>query len=391
MSDTQAPAVVAKCGWANGLAAIRSLGRAAIPVVALDYGPNALGLTSRYAQPRICPDPMKDEQALVRFLVGLADELGVEAPIFPTNDELLNAIGRNESALRDRYLCPFPRWDALGQIQSKRFQLRRAAELDIPHPRTAEEPTEAFGFPVLIKPSDPAPFQRAFGVHAFRCASMAELESAFERALPHEPLVQELIPGGDDELYTLGAYMTEQGEALGLFSGRKLRQIPPTVGTCRVGEAVWVDEVVEQGLAYLRGLGYHGLAQVEFKRDPRDGAYKLMEINPRLWQWHSLAAACGVDFPRIAYRDLTGDTVDPVRSNGHRKRWAATFVAGSWPAFAVPPYVDAVFARDDLRPGFVHGWRVARSTLPGKAIRKGLHLFRRAVRTLASRPASFGG
>ena len=45
--------------------------------------------------------------------------------------------------------------------------------------------------------------------------------------------------------------------------------------------------------AALRAVGFHGISQVEFKRDPRDGVYKLMEINPRLWQWHGLAAACG--------------------------------------------------------------------------------------------------
>jgi hypothetical protein len=37
---------------------------------------------------------------------------------------------------------------------------------------------------------------------------------------------------------------------------------------------------------------------------------------------------------------------------------------GERPAVPMPPYVDAVFARDDLRPGLVHMARVARSVLP---------------------------
>ena len=68
--------------------------------------------------------------------------------------------------------------------------------------------------------------------------------------------------------------------ALGVFCWRKLLQDPPGVGTARVAEARWVDDVVGQGLALLRGLRFHGVSQVGFKRDPRDGAYKLMEINP---------------------------------------------------------------------------------------------------------------
>ena len=162
-----------------------------------------------------------------------------------------------------------------------------------------------------------------------------------------------MIPGGDDALFTLGSYLAADGEPLGLFSGRKLRQTPPGVGTCRVGEAVWDDEVVEQGLRLLEALGHTGLSQVEFKRDPRDGVLKLMEVNPRLWQWHGLAAACGVDVTRIAYEDLIGERPAPASMNGRRRRWAITLLAGERPAPQRPPYVDAVFARDDLKPALV--------------------------------------
>jgi D-aspartate ligase len=123
-----------------------------------------------------------------------------------------------------------------------------------------------------------------------------------------------------------------------------------------------VDEVVEQGLALLRALDFHGISQVELMRDPRDGRYKLLEVNPRLWQWHSLAAACGVDLPWIAYRDLVGDPLPPARMHGDGKRWAITLMAGSGHALERPPYVDAVFARDDPKPALV---QLARHTLRG--------------------------
>ena len=173
-------------------------------------------------------------------------------------------------------------------------------------------------------------------------------------------MVQELVPGGDEELYSFGSYLRADGEPLGLFSGRKLKQMPPVVGTCRVGEAVWVQEVVDAGLRLLNALGFHGISQVEFKRDPRDGRFKLMEVNPRLWQWHGLAAACGVDLPLIAYRDLTGEQVEPVSMNGARRTWSISLMPGERPELQRPPYVDAVFARDDLKPALVHAARVAR-------------------------------
>jgi predicted ATP-grasp superfamily ATP-dependent carboligase len=361
----KAPALVIDVGWVNGLAAIRSLGRAGVPVLALDHRPSALGFRSRYAEPVMCPDP-QDEDAFVSFLAEL--ELDAPAPVFPTHDEPLNAIARGADRLDGRFLFPFPCWETLSRIQSKRSQLEAAerAGIAVPRwsaPRSAAEASAAadeLGYPVLVKPSSTEGFKRRFGRQAFRAESGAEIESAYADAEEYEPLVQEVVPGGDEALYSLGSYLAEDGAALGVFCGRKLRQTPPGVGTCRVGEAVWVEEVVEQGLKLLRALEHEGLSQVEFKRDPRDGALKLMEVNPRLWQWHGLASACGVDLPRIAYEDLTGVRPEPVSMNGRRRRWAITFMPGESPAPQRPPYVDAVFARDDLKPALVQASRLLR-------------------------------
>ena len=361
------PAVVVDVGWVNGLAAIRSLGRAGVPVLALDHRPSALGFRSRYAQPVVCPDP-QDEDAFVAFLAELGESLDVPAPVFPTHDEPLNAIARAGDRLREHFLFPFPAWETLSRIQSKRSQLEAAGQAGIAVPRwvapgaveEARAAAEELGYPVLVKPSSTEGFKRRFGRQAFRCENGAEVERAYTEAEEYEPFVQEVVPGGDEALYSLGSYLAEDGEPLGLFCGRKLRQTPPGVGTCRVGEAVWVEEVVDQGLTLLRALEHRGLSQVEFKRDPRDGALKLMEVNPRLWQWHGLAAACGVDLPRIAYEHLTGDRPEPASMNGRRRRWAITFLPGESPAPQRPPYVDAVFARDDLKPALVQARRLLR-------------------------------
>jgi len=361
----RAPALVVDVGWVNGLAAIRSLGRAGIPVLAVDHRQSALGFRSRYARPVVSPDP-QDEEAFVSFLAGL--ELEAPAPVFATHDEPLNAIARGAERLGDRLVYPFPPWELLARIQTKRGQLEAADAAGVPVPRTAyptsvEEARAAaddLGYPVLVKPSSTEGFKRRFGRQAFRCDSPREVSTAFADGEPYEPMVQEVVPGGDEELYTLGSYLDADGEALGLFCGRKLRQTPPGVGTCRVGEAVWVEEVVEQGLEVLRALEHKGLSQVEFKRDRRDGSFKLMEVNPRLWQWHGLASACGVDLPLIAYQDLTGERPAPVSTNGRRRRWSITLLPGEAPAPQRPPYVDAVFARDDLKPALVQVARLLR-------------------------------
>ncbi len=370
-SKAMPAAVVVDVGWVNGLAAIRSLGRAGAPVLAVDHQRSALGFRSRFARPVVAPDPAEDEEGFLARLVALGEALSEPAPIFPTHDAHLNAIARNREALGGRFLYPFPSWPTLANIQRKRFQLEQAELAGVGVPRTAYPGSAAealavaddVGYPLLVKPSDPLGFKRGFRRPAFLCRSASELERAYADAEPYAPMVQELIPGGDDELYTLGSYLAEDGEALAIFSGRKLRQWPPGIGTCRVGEAVWVDEVVEHGLRLLRALGFHGVSQVEFKRDPRDGRFKLMEVNPRLWKWHGLATACGVDLPRIAYRDLLGERPAPVRMSREGRKWVVTLLGGTRPVFARPPYVDAVFAVDDLEPALYQTVRVVRRAI----------------------------
>jgi D-aspartate ligase len=358
------PAAVVDVGWVNGLAAIRSLGRVGVRVLAVDHRSSALGFRSRYAEPFLCADAHAHPTRFVASIRALG-----EVVVFPTHDEQLNLIAQHLGDLQVR--APFPDWDVLEQVQSKRAQLEQAAAVgvDVPqthYPRTVAEAraaAEEIGLPVLVKPEHPVGFKQRFRRQAFRCETLDDVEDAYTRAEEFGAMVQELIPGGDDTLYTVGSYVARDGRPLGVFSGRKLRQTPPGIGTCRVGEAVWVQDAVDAALRLLAAFDYFGLSQVEFKRDPRDGKFKLMEINPRLWQWHGLAAACGVDLPRIAYADLVGETQEEATMNGEGKRWAITLMPGETPAFQRRPYVDAVFARDDPKPAAVHLARVVRSAL----------------------------
>ena len=60
----------------------------------------------------------------------------------------------------------------------------------------------------------------------------------------------------------------------------------------------------------LSNLGYHGLCEVEFMKDPRDGKMKLLEINARTWKWHRLGKSISFDYPLALFNDLC-ENVNP--------------------------------------------------------------------------------
>jgi predicted ATP-grasp superfamily ATP-dependent carboligase len=120
--------------------------------------------------------------------------------------------------------------------------------------------------------------------------------------------VAENIPGGPDQLYTVGSYSNREGRVLRSYTGRKLTQYPFSHGMASVAETMPLpDHVVMHAQALLQAAGFHGISQVEFKYDARDGLYKLLEINGRAWHWIKLAAFSGVNLPLIQYYDLTSD------------------------------------------------------------------------------------
>jgi predicted ATP-grasp superfamily ATP-dependent carboligase len=371
--SSAAPAIVLEVGWVNGLGAIQSLARAGVRVLALDHRPFAIGLRSRYCLPLVCPDPYAEEQRLTAFLSELVELLPAPTPILATHDDGLASISRALPKLGGKLLCPAPDAAKLDLLQQKSWQLARAAEANVAAPLTlypssaseAREAAKEIGFPLFVKPSEPIAFRKVYPRRrVFSCDSMAGLDEAYEMAAPYAPMLQEVVPGGDKELYTVGSYLGSEGRALGIFCGRKLRQtprsrklVPRGVGSCRHGEALWLPELVEDSLRLLEVCAYTGISQVEFKRDPRDGRYKLMEINPRLWMWHTLAAACGVNLAHIAYLDLTGRPSEPRTSEGRRKQWAITLMRGERPIIARPPFVEPVLSLRDLKPALVYLYR----------------------------------
>jgi predicted ATP-grasp superfamily ATP-dependent carboligase len=65
-------------------------------------------------------------------------------------------------------------------------------------------------------------------------------------------------------------------------------------------------ELEKLGSQFLSAIDYYGLCEVEFVKDKRDGVFRFLEVNPRIWGWHTLAVRAGVNLPHLVYRDIQG-------------------------------------------------------------------------------------
>lgn len=359
------PAVVLQASGPNALGIIRSLGRAGVPVIACDHDPNALGLLSRWAHPYLMSDPVSAPDRFVDDLIMLARRLPEGGVAFATHDEALMAIGPREEEIPAALRRPWSPWADMRRIVDKAEQHAAARRIGFPLPETRKPQAadelpliaEELRFPVILKPLvDPAGFRRTFRRQVLEAADEAELYAAYARAAAHRPQICEVIPGGDDHLWTLGSYRDRDGRPLASFTGRKLRQWPPGFGTARAAEAHWDPDLAERAHALLDALRFHGISQVEVKRDPRDGRDFLIEVNPRSWLWIGLATDSGVNLPLACHLDAIGRPVPRVRGHHGNRRWmlAMRHLPTSAREIAHRRYSPAAFART-LRPPFRDG------------------------------------
>jgi predicted ATP-grasp superfamily ATP-dependent carboligase len=259
----------------------------------------------------------------------------------------------------------------------KRLTYRLAGELGIDAPRTytpasrEEVATLDCTFPVILKPAFKPEMNRFTHAKAWRTDNRQELLSAYDQACmlvdPSIIMVQDLIPGGGKEQFSYAALCVD-GRPLAWMTARRTRQYPLDFGrSSSYVESVEVPEIEESARRLLKAIGFTGLVEVEFKRDPRDGAYKLLDINSRVWGWHTLGQRAGVDFPYLLWRVIYGQPVPPVRAQTG-VRWIrmltdlpAVFAEMRLGRLSVLDYVRslcgplifAIFAADDVTPAFL--------------------------------------
>ncbi len=298
-----------------GLAVTRSLGRAGIPVTGISWSPHEFGLKSRYLQKRHLL--ARDDAAV---LEAIRSE-GERVVLFPERDENVEWALDNWAEARALADMPLPE-DAEAVLRLRRKDLLPAvaAEAEVPSPGTvladgAESVREAnLRPPVVVKAVEGQEFALAFGHKAVVAEDLDEAmrvaQEAHDRGF--QTIIQEIVPDSHERIYSLLAYVARDSRPLVTVVGRKVRQGPLRFGTSAVFEVDYEPRVLDQGLRLLRTAGYTGIAHVEFALDPRDGEYRVLEVNTRLPVWAALAANRHLDLPRVVYDDLSGLEVDPL-------------------------------------------------------------------------------
>jgi D-aspartate ligase len=307
-------------GGAHGsLSVARSLGRRGIPVWLIETGRSLVGF-SRYVETRLTWEGPEHESAL-DWLLGVADRHDIGSwLLFPAADPETRFIAENHERLASRFRLITLPWDILKQAQDKNLLYQRAAELGLAYPKSYH-PDGMTGIPiterfhVVIKPTMREDDNPLTAAKAWRADNQADYERLYREARrflsPEDIVVQEMIPGNGETQFSYTG-LWSKGRPIASMLARRTRQYALTFGTGTFVETVDNPEVEDVAVRLLRSFAYDGLVEAEFKFDERDGLYKVLDVNTRVWTWIGLGEAAGVDFPWLAWRVGMGDVPETV-------------------------------------------------------------------------------
>lgn len=367
-------------GGINGLAVVRSLGRASVSTHLFVASTDDIACHSRYTTAHTWVGS-EDPDRLVRQLKDTARILDQKPVLLYVSDENLEFVSSRRDELQEFCHLNLPSKIAIDTVIDKGKFGHFCLLHKLPAPRTwAPETQEQFEdcseratYPVIVKPilahhADTKNFNND-GVFAkmILVRNATDLAASYSRLTGQGAnlLIQEYIEGADNEHYSYCSYRNADGEQLAGFGVRKIRLFPIHGGAGTFAEISDDTDLAIEAKNVIDKLQFKGVSSVCFKRDANTGKLMLHEVNGRFPMWHSASRLCGIDLPYLAYQDIAGSHAAKVVGHRGIGKWMALnpdisafrsyrnvgeLSALAWLRSLLSVRTCAEFALDDLRP-----------------------------------------
>lgn len=300
------PAVLVPAAHAMGpIGVIRSLGRAGYVVHAAASSRSALGLRSKFATHSTVYPSVNDPNFVDWFKnyirthdiqliipggglsLGSHPVLDDYAHLFPTSHK------PNVLAQRNKYQL-FETLAAGTEAEHANLPPYILIDLEADLPR--ESDLAALGSPLFVKREQ----TYAIGDQDSDVDRLPTPKDTLEhlRTLQgkyKKVLVQGFAPGMGTGVF----FLRWNGEIHAKFMHLRLHEMPHTGGASSLRKSWWHQAMADDAQAKIERIGWEGVSMVEYRWNPRDDKFYLMEMNLRFWGSLHLAIAAGVDFPKL--------------------------------------------------------------------------------------------
>ena len=320
--NTSIPVVVLRMEDYGSLGIIRSLGSLGVNVFGVDKNKRPLASASRYCSESFCFDVENASNLkTLDFLLTLGRRIKQRSILIATSDESATFVARYADLLRGIFIFPEVPYNLVESLSSKKKMYSVAIKNNIPVPESffpenlseVLDCSEKISFPVLLKGIDGRKLEKETGRRMVIVKDRSELIDLYRLMETQEEknlMLQEYIPQSRNNMWIFNGYFDSSSNCLAAFTGIKLRQNPVYTGMTSLGVCQWNKTLSDLSTSFMKSIGYKGIVDIDYMLDPRDGKYKILDLNPRVGaSFRLFVGAGGEDVVRTMYLDLTSQKV----------------------------------------------------------------------------------
>lgn len=247
--------------------------------------------------------------------------------LIPAADDAALWLARLPKGLSSRYFVSGSSFETLEMLQDKAKFSKLINQLGIPTPHSfnIQNVDDIINIPfekleaVFLKPTDSQAFVKQYNKKAIWVDSKEQALAEWNRinADGFSIIAQEYVSGGADDHYFIDGFRDRDGNVRAVTARRRLRIYPIDFGNSSYCYSIPFIEV-EQAWVGLERLLHHtkyrGIFSAEFKKDARDGLFKILEINTRPWIYIEFADVCGMNMCDLYIRDALEMDVPTIKN-----------------------------------------------------------------------------
>lgn len=286
---------------------------------------------------------LQDENVFLTELIKIARFFeGKKLFLLPTTEVYVEPIANNRAELEKFYIIPSIKADLLYELIRKDKFYELCDKYDIPTPKTILATYDdykqinydfEFGYPMVIKPNNSRTYFRTSfegRKKAYIVESKEEAKQIVENIYTNstyrdELLLQEFIPGDDENMRLISCYSDKTGLLKNLtITHVFLEDHAPSLIGNPVVHVIEYDEVLANKFRnLLNSLKFIGFSNVDLKYDARDGLIKAFDFNARLGRSSYHITASGQNIAKLIMDDYIYNKDIPLIYNKKEYLWTA--------------------------------------------------------------------
>jgi predicted ATP-grasp superfamily ATP-dependent carboligase/peptidoglycan/xylan/chitin deacetylase (PgdA/CDA1 family) len=243
--------------------------------------------------------------------------------IVPTSDWFVSFVTENMKVLEENCLFMLPKKEVTDILIDKALETKIIGDV-VPLPKTIQEIIDQpqllkeLGLPIIIKPRSHK--HMVLGQKNIILNTKSETQRFFDKFADKldNLIAQQVILGEDNQQWVCNCVFDYDSNMVQAFTFNRLKLSPSHFGVTSYAISQHNEAVIELSKKIGKAIKFVGPAMVEFKKDPSDGEYKYIELNPRLGMCNFFDTSCGINNAYFTYLLASNKNIperEPMKDN----------------------------------------------------------------------------